>query len=181
VLQTLQTQRQTFPCIAVTSSGILPRKYGYPGQEIMERIMWTFLEKVVEVSSYPPSEGKEEVRWRILIRKSGLAEGYTMPSNYPSARPDLRIKIRHRWNLEMELLKKLLLVRHKGCCSTDADECDAQRILDCEVTLSSPAGIRCMTDNSSNWFFAAWEVMVITQHYPAGLQVRLRDVWVRRA
>jgi len=37
VLQTLQTQRHTSSCIAVTSSGILPRKYGYPGQEIMER------------------------------------------------------------------------------------------------------------------------------------------------
>jgi hypothetical protein len=30
-------------------------------------------------------------QWRILIRKSGLAEGYAMPS----ARPDPRIRIRH--------------------------------------------------------------------------------------
>lgn len=42
------------------------------------------LKKVMEVSSYPPSEGKEEVWWRIPIRKSGLAEGYTTPSNYLS-------------------------------------------------------------------------------------------------
>lgn len=63
--------------------------------KIMERTTRTFLEKVMEVSSYPPSKGKEGVKWRILIRKSGLAEGYTMPSNYPSAGPDLRINIRH--------------------------------------------------------------------------------------
>jgi len=53
------------------------------------------IKKVMEISSYPPSEGKEEVRWGIPIRKSDLAEGYTVPSNYPSARPDIRIKIRH--------------------------------------------------------------------------------------
>jgi hypothetical protein len=31
----------------------------------------------------------------MLLQGSGTAEGYTMPSNYASARPDLQFKIHH--------------------------------------------------------------------------------------
>jgi hypothetical protein len=47
------------------------------------------------------NESPGTYQWQILIWRSGLAEGYTLPYNYPSARPDLRIRIRH-WNLPQD-------------------------------------------------------------------------------
>jgi hypothetical protein len=37
-------------------------------------------------------------QWQILILRSGLMGGHTLPYIYPSARPDLCIRNRH-WNL----------------------------------------------------------------------------------
>jgi len=37
---------------------------------------------------------EQTVQWYILIRRAGLAEGYTIPSNQTSARPALRNRIR---------------------------------------------------------------------------------------
>jgi len=61
----------------VPTSGLLPRRWAPGGKIAKKRQIWDPV-------------ALRECQWRILILTSALVEGYTIPSNYSSARPDLR-------------------------------------------------------------------------------------------